>query len=133
MCKLSFNENLPLLCEEASKTILSSLEDLSRRITAPWETVAVEQGQEIPQKARETLCSTPLAKAPKIRKSKRKPNASVKIAEALAEATNARKVAMERDYEQIAQFREEEHRATMTYKKRTHFKDEGLKGKIGAL
>ncbi|GFS55672.1 uncharacterized protein TNCV_131811 [Trichonephila clavipes] len=73
--------------------------------------VALEQGQEIPQKTRETLCSTPLTKAPKIKKSKRKPNASVKT----AEAANARKVAMERDYEQIAQFREEEHRATMTY------------------
>ncbi|GFU56045.1 hypothetical protein TNCV_3405101 [Trichonephila clavipes] len=29
------------------------------------ETVTVEQDQEIPQKARETLCSTPLTKAPK--------------------------------------------------------------------
>ncbi|GFX13603.1 uncharacterized protein TNCV_3136761 [Trichonephila clavipes] len=85
------------------------------------ETVAVEQGQEISQKARETLCSTPLTKAPEIRKSKRKPNASVKTAEALAEAANARKVAMERDYEQIAQFREEQHRATMTYKKKNKF------------
>ncbi|GFX97306.1 uncharacterized protein TNCV_1076771 [Trichonephila clavipes] len=89
-------------------------------------TVAVEQGEGIPQKARETLCSTPLTKAPKIGKSKRKPNASVKTAEALAEAANARKVAMEKDYQQIAQFREEKHRATMIYKKRTHFKDEGL-------
>ncbi|GFX07356.1 hypothetical protein TNCV_504141 [Trichonephila clavipes] len=88
------------------------------------ETVAGEQGQGILQKARETLCSTPLTKAPKIGKSKRKPNASVKTAEALAEAAKARKVAMERDYEQITQFREEEHRATMTYKKTTHFKDE---------
>ncbi|GFV44543.1 hypothetical protein TNCV_3287251 [Trichonephila clavipes] len=84
-------------------------------------------------KARETLCSTPLTKAPKIRKSKREPCPSVKTAEALTEAANARKVAMERDYKQIAQFREEEHRATITYKKRTHFKDEGLKGNIGAL
>ncbi|GFU14179.1 hypothetical protein TNCV_4167771 [Trichonephila clavipes] len=92
-------------------------------------TVAVEQGQGIPQKARETLCSTPLAKAPKIGKSKRKPNYSVKTEEALAEAANARKVAMEKDYEQIAKFREEEYRATMTCKKRIHFKDEGLKGK----
>ncbi|GFW07629.1 uncharacterized protein TNCV_3917621 [Trichonephila clavipes] len=96
-------------------------------------TVAVEQGEGIPKKARETLCSTPLTKAAKIGKSKRKPNASVKTAEALAEAANARKLAMEKDYQQIAQFREEEHRATMTYKKRTQFKDEGLKGKIGAL
>ncbi|GFT05413.1 hypothetical protein TNCV_124191 [Trichonephila clavipes] len=37
MCKLSFNENLPFLCEEASKTILSLLEDLSCRITALWD------------------------------------------------------------------------------------------------
>ncbi|GFV61329.1 hypothetical protein TNCV_445451 [Trichonephila clavipes] len=93
------------------------------------ETVALEQGEEIPQKARETLCSTPLTKAPKVRKSKRKPNASVKTAEALAEAANVRKVAMKRDYEQIAQLREKEHRATVTYKKRTHFK-EGLKAKL---
>ncbi|GFV26510.1 uncharacterized protein TNCV_3361631 [Trichonephila clavipes] len=92
------------------------------------KTVVVEQGQEIPQKAIETLCSTPLTKAPKIRKSKRKPNASVKT----AEAANARKVAMERDYEQIAQFREEEHRATMTYKKKQHIlKMKVLKATLG--
>ncbi|GFU65381.1 uncharacterized protein TNCV_3927441 [Trichonephila clavipes] len=92
-------------------------------------TVAVEQGEGIPKRARETLCSTPLTKAAKIGKSKRKPNTSVKT----AEAANARKLAMEKDYQQIAQFREEKHRATMTYKKRTQFKDEGLKCKIGAL
>ncbi|GFY17973.1 gag-Pol polyprotein [Trichonephila clavipes] len=78
------------------------------------------QGQEIPQKTRETLCSTPLTKAPKIRKSKRKPNASVKTAAALPEAAKARKVAMERDCEEIAHFWEEEHRATMTYRKKEH-------------
>ncbi|GFY31883.1 uncharacterized protein TNCV_2620201 [Trichonephila clavipes] len=90
-------------------------------------TVAAEQGQGIPQKARETLCSTPLTEAPKIGKSKRKPNASVKT----AEAANARKVAMERDYEQIAQFREEKHRATMTYKKKEHIlKMKVLKAKL---
>ncbi|GFQ94787.1 hypothetical protein TNCT_339161 [Trichonephila clavata] len=73
----------------------------------------------------------PLTTAPQIRKSKRKPNASVKTAEALAEAANARKVAVERDYEQIAQFREEEHRATMTYQKREHFlKMKVLKAKL---
>ncbi|GFR11574.1 uncharacterized protein TNCT_466941 [Trichonephila clavata] len=94
------------------------------------ETLPVKQDL---QKTRETLCSTPLTTAPQIRKSKRKPNASVKTAEALAEAANARKVAVERDYEQIAQFREEEHRATMTYQKRALFKDESLKGKIRAL
>ncbi|GFR00843.1 uncharacterized protein TNCT_631661 [Trichonephila clavata] len=89
------------------------------------ETLPVKQDL---QKTRETLCSTPLTTAPQIRKSK--PNASVKT----AEAANAWKVAVERDYEQIAQFREEEHRATMTYqKKRTLFKDESLKGKIRAL
>ncbi|GFX30816.1 hypothetical protein TNCV_657021 [Trichonephila clavipes] len=49
------------------------------------------------------------------------PNAFVKTAEALAEAANARKLAMEKDYQQIAQFREEEHRATMTYKKKNTF------------
>ncbi|GFQ93968.1 hypothetical protein TNCT_683201 [Trichonephila clavata] len=65
--------------------------------------------------------------APQIRKSKRKPNASVKT----AEAANARKVVIERDYEQIAQFREEEHRATMTYRKREHFlKMKVLKAKL---
>ncbi|GFX93155.1 uncharacterized protein TNCV_4760341 [Trichonephila clavipes] len=90
-------------------------------------TVAVEQGEGIPQKARETLYSTPLTKSPKIRKSKRKPNASVKT----AEAANARKVAMEKDYQQIAQFREEEHRATMTYKKKEHIlKIKVLKAKL---
>ncbi|GFV21165.1 hypothetical protein TNCV_4267981 [Trichonephila clavipes] len=52
-------------------------------------------------------------------KSKRKPNASVKTAEALVEAANARKVAMESDYQQIAQFREG-HRATMSYRKKEH-------------
>ncbi|GFQ87890.1 hypothetical protein TNCT_734521 [Trichonephila clavata] len=78
-----------------------------------------------------TLCSTPFTTAPQIRKSKRKPNASVKSAEALAEAANARKVAMERDYEQIAQFREEDHRATMTNRKRKHFlKIKVLKAKL---
>ncbi|GFT73804.1 uncharacterized protein TNCV_1327981 [Trichonephila clavipes] len=79
-------------------------------------TVAMEQGEGISKKARETLCSTPLTKAAKIGKSKRKPNASVKT----AEAANARKLAMEKDYQQIAQFREEEHRATMTYKRKEH-------------
>ncbi|GFW90077.1 hypothetical protein TNCV_3485291 [Trichonephila clavipes] len=83
-------------------------------------TVAVEKGEGISKKARETLCSTPLTKAAKIGTSKRKPNASVKTAEALAEAANARKLAMEKDYQQIAQFREEEHRATMTYKRKEH-------------
>ncbi|GFT30158.1 uncharacterized protein TNCV_3466381 [Trichonephila clavipes] len=98
------------------------------------ETVAVKQGQEIPQKTRETLCSTPLTKAPKIRKSKCKPNASVKT----AEVANARKVAMERDYEQTAQFREE-HRATMTYRKKEHIlkmkvlMDEGKPMSLGML
>ncbi|GFQ89079.1 hypothetical protein TNCT_583391 [Trichonephila clavata] len=66
------------------------------------ETLPVKQDL---QKTRETLCQ--LTTAPQIRKSKRK-----RTAEALAEAANARKVAVERDYEQIAQFREEEHRAT---------------------
>ncbi|GFR09595.1 uncharacterized protein TNCT_621191 [Trichonephila clavata] len=88
------------------------------------ETLPVKQDL---QKTRETLCSTPLTTAPQIRKSKRKPNASVKT----AEAANARKVAVERDYEQIAQFREEEHRATMTYQKREHFlKMKVLKAKL---
>ncbi|GFR32368.1 uncharacterized protein TNCT_725801 [Trichonephila clavata] len=92
------------------------------------ETLPVKQDL---QKTRETLCSTPLTTAPQIRKSKRKPNDSVKTAEALAEAANARKVAVERDYEQIAQFREEEHRATMTYQKREHFlKMKVLKAKL---
>ncbi|GFW98415.1 hypothetical protein TNCV_3454441 [Trichonephila clavipes] len=80
-------------------------------------TVAVEQGEGIPKKARETMLY-PLTKAAKIGKSKS--NASVKTAEALAEAANARKLAMEKDYQQIAQFREE-HRATMTYKKKNTF------------
>ncbi|GFV22592.1 uncharacterized protein TNCV_2077841 [Trichonephila clavipes] len=94
-------------------------------------TVAVEQGEGISKKARETLCSTPLTKAAKIGKSKRKPNASVKTAEALAEAANARKLAMEKDYQQIAQFREEEHRATMTYKRKEHIlKMKVLKAKL---
>ncbi|GFS85697.1 hypothetical protein TNCV_2973881 [Trichonephila clavipes] len=94
-------------------------------------TVAVEQGKGISKKARETLCSTPLTKAAKIGKSKRKPNGSVKTAEALAEAANARKLAMEKDYQQIAQFREEEHRATMTYKRKEHIlKMKVLKAKL---
>ncbi|GFR27863.1 uncharacterized protein TNCT_496741 [Trichonephila clavata] len=95
------------------------------------ETLPMKQDHGILQKTRETLCSTPLTTAPQIRKSKRKPNASVKTAEALAEAANARKDAMERDYEQIAQFREEERRATMTYRKREHFlKMKVLKAKL---
>ncbi|GFX32555.1 integrase_H2C2 domain-containing protein [Trichonephila clavipes] len=94
-------------------------------------TVAVEQGEGISKKARETLCSTPLTKAAKIGKSKRKPNASVKTAEALAEAANVRKLAMEKDYQQIAQFREKEHRATMTYKRKEHIlKMKVLKAKL---
>ncbi|GFT42080.1 hypothetical protein TNCV_1668701 [Trichonephila clavipes] len=94
-------------------------------------TIAVEQGEGISKKARETLCSTPLTKAAKIGKSKRKPNASVKTAEALAEAANARKLAMEKDNQQIAQFREEEHRATMTYKRKEHIlKMKVLKAKL---
>ncbi|GFT05269.1 hypothetical protein TNCV_123051 [Trichonephila clavipes] len=85
-------------------------------------TVAVEQGEGISKKARETLCSTPA----KIGKSKSKPNASVKT----AEAANARKLAMEKDYQQIAQFREE-HRATMTYKRKEHIlKMKVLKAKL---
>ncbi|GFR04456.1 hypothetical protein TNCT_470851 [Trichonephila clavata] len=76
----------------------------------------------------EKLCSTPLTTAPQISKSKRKPNASVKT----AEVANARRIAMEKeDYEQIAQIRKEEHTASM--KKRTLFKDEGLKGKTRPL
>ncbi|PRD30153.1 UNVERIFIED_CONTAM: hypothetical protein NCL1_27269 [Trichonephila clavipes] len=79
------------------------------------ETLPVEQDQQIQQPTRETFCSTPLITVPRNRKSamKRKPNASVKT----AEAANARKLAMEKDYQQIAQFREEEHGATMIYRK----------------
>ncbi|GFV40539.1 hypothetical protein TNCV_2500661 [Trichonephila clavipes] len=89
-------------------------------------TVTVKQGEGISKKARKTLCSTPLTKATKIGKSKRKPNASVKT----AEAANARKLAMEKDYQQIAQFKEE-HRATMTYKRKEHIlKMKVLKAKL---
>ncbi|GFR21895.1 hypothetical protein TNCT_122591 [Trichonephila clavata] len=106
--------------ESTSGEVLAQVdEDIFTPDDPPNETLPVMQENEIQQPTRETLCSTPLiteTPTPQMRKStKHKPNASVKTAEALTEAANARKIAVERETQHTEKCREEEF-----YRKREH-------------